>query len=227
MRLRMRARNPALALLLASVLAAAPASAGPRLYPLDEGVHDPAMLLFRQQLQEAAAAQDGVALLELVSPEVANSFGDDFGHEEFARRWRLSEGAPGLWPVLATMLAGGGRLHPDDHGNRGDEGCGPHFAAPWWSAAWPVDHPAEGYGVALGSIVPVYDYAAPDAPVVDHLSWNIVRVGEENEEWIAVQLEDGRVGAVAKRLVRRPLGWQMVLQRCDGHWRIAALLGSE
>ncbi|MDX6752116.1 hypothetical protein SH611_20105 [Geminicoccaceae bacterium 1502E] len=124
-------------------------------------------------------------------------------------------------------MASGGLFEHSPTAYDGTTGCGPHFAAPWWRVAWPVDHEAEHYGVALGSIVPVHDHVGPDAPVIGHLSWDIVRVGEENEEWIAVQLGDGRVGVVAKRLVRRPLGWQMVLQRCDGRWRIAALLGSE
>ncbi|MDX6752117.1 hypothetical protein SH611_20110 [Geminicoccaceae bacterium 1502E] len=219
--------RPLTALLLAAAmtLAAAPQSlAGPKVPPVDEGVHDPSLLAFRLEMQEAVTARDLGAVLARVSPEILNSFGGSGGIEEFREAWRVEEGAPALWPVLASMLAGGGMILRHPEGNTGRIGCGPSFLGPWWYAAWPKRIEPYARALAIGPDVPVQERPDADGPPVASLSWEIVESGEPQDGWLPVTLEDGRGGWVREEEMRSAQGWHIMLERCDGQWWIEALV---
>lgn len=218
--------RPLSALLLATVmtLAAAPQSlAGPKVLPIDQGVHDPSLLAFRLEMQEAVVARHIEAVLARVSPGVSNSIGGNGGIEEFRQIWNVEEGAPALWPVLASMLAGGGMILRHPEGETGQIGCGPRFLGPWWYAAWPRQIERHGHALAIGPEVPVQERPDAAGPPIATLSWEIVESGEQQDGWLPVVLDNGRSGWVREEDTRPALAHHIMLEKCDGEWWMETL----
>lgn len=136
----MTLRRP-VALCLGLFAIAAPmagASAQPyRALPVDEAGVDPELEAMRDQLLAAVLSRDTDAVLALASPDIALSFGGDYGRDTL-RQWLGGvEGMPwtgGLyWQELAKALELGGAWYHHDDGRS-------HFCAPYTFYA---DYPDE------------------------------------------------------------------------------------
>jgi hypothetical protein len=154
---------------------------------------------------------------------VRNHFGDDQGIETFVARWRLSDPASGLWDELGSALALGGSFEGDDA-----------FEAPYVFSRWPEEHDAFEHVAVVGAKVRVRAAPDPESRVLAQVDFAILRLARGGEEpgppgrdWTRVRLPDGRVGHVASRLVRSPLGYRAVFGRKGPSWRLMAFVAGD
>lgn len=105
------------------------ATAGPRpaqLKPVDEGPRRRDFLQFREALQRTVVGRDVKALLQVLHPEIKNSFGGGDGIEGFKERWELETPNTRVWRELGSVLALGGTFEEQDT-----------FVAPYVTSRWP------------------------------------------------------------------------------------------
>jgi hypothetical protein len=216
----------AVALLVLCCLQVPPAAGqAVRLLPQDEAVRQPEFFSFRAQLLAALARRDTAALMSVVAPEIHNTFGDDNGAVAFRRLWRLDSADSRLWQELTTVLALGGTFEHDSS-----------FVAPYVFSRWPSQYDSFEYLAVIASDVRIR--AGPDAtaPVVGKAGFEVVRrartragtsAAADSQEWEPVQLEDGRVGYIARRFLRSPVSYRAIFARRGTRWTMVTLIAGD
>ena len=211
----------AAALLLASFVAAASAATpAPRLPPVDQCAAKPGFKIYKDALKRSVDRRNGDGLLALLAPDVLVNFGGESGRDAFAREWDLKAGVPEeLWKQLAGILA---------------LGCAkstgvlviPSMASQFDSDA---DEGALDKLVVISSSAELR--AAPDSASarVASLSWDVVTALERRhqDDWVKVQLADGRKGWVAGSQMRSPLDYRAIIEKRDGRWMITAFVAGD
>lgn len=212
-------------LLLLGALSAAQAQVG-KLLPSDEAVQDAELFAFRARLQAAVARHDTAAVLEVVDPDIKNTFGGDDGVAAFRRLWKLGSGDDSrLWDELGLVLALGGSFQAPPQGKRDT------FVAPYIFSRWPEEIDAFQHVAVLGTDVRVR--AEPDlsSRVLATLSFDIVPLADGavpgRGEWTAVKLRDGRTGHIASRYIRSPIAHRAFLTRKGGQWRLSLFVAGD
>jgi hypothetical protein len=202
-------------LILAALLAGAPAVHRPQLPPVDQCTSLPGFAAFRTKLAAAITRKDGKALLAMTDPDIDISFGGDSGQAAFAKAWALERPATSpVWAELGEML----RL-----------GCatdGSVATMPALSSLLPEDYDVFETMVAVKPGSPLRAKPAEGAKTVTTLNWDILQVGDWDGRaaWIPVKLPDGRKGFVRKDEVRSPGGYRATFERVRGGWKITTFL---
>lgn len=223
-------RDPVRPFLLAVFLLVGASSAGlaqvGKLLPSDEAARDPELFAFRARLQSAVARHDTAAVLEMVDPNIKNSFGGDDGIAAFQRTWNLQEGGESrLWEELGLLLALGGSFQNKDT-----------FVAPYVFSRWPESADAFEHVAVLGANVRVRAEPRAGSAVLAALTFDVVRLSaagrsrltpEQAKEWTAVELRDGRTGYVSSRYVRSSIAHRAFLMRKGGGWRLTVLVAGD
>jgi hypothetical protein len=217
-------------LFLLGGLAAAQAQVG-KLLPSDEAVQDPELFAFRARLQAAVARHDTAAVLEVVDPNIKNTFGGDDGLAAFRRLWKLETGDDsGLWDELGLVLALGGSFQSNPQNNKDT------FVAPYVFSRWPEQFDAFEHVAVLGTKVRVRAEPRSGSPVLTALSFDIVPLAEmgrsrmtpdQAKEWTSIKLRDGRTGYIASRYVRSSIAHRAFLTRKDGQWRLTLFVAGD
>lgn len=193
--------------------AAAGAAQVGKLLPVDEAVRDPQLFAFRAQLQAAIARRDVQAVLDVVHPNIKNSFGGNDGFEEFKKQWKLQGGESGLWDELGTVLALGGSFRDKDN-----------FVAPYVFSKWPERFDSFEHVAVVGTGVRVRSQPGTQGAILTSLTFDIVQVQPRSPDlpadWTPVKLRDGRKGYIASRYVRSPVDYRASLSRENGRWRL-------
>jgi hypothetical protein len=196
-----------------------------KLMPVDEAVRDPELFAFRARLQAALARHDAAAVLEMVDPQIKNTFGGDDGIEAFQRLWKLKEGDSRLWEELGLVLALGGAFQNADN-----------FVAPYVFSRWPENVDSFENVAVLGRNVRVRAEPRAGSAVLAALSFDLVGVSgtgrermspEQARDWTAVKLRDGRIGYVSSRYVRSPVAHRAFLTRKNGSWRLTFFVAGD
>jgi hypothetical protein len=197
------------------------AQRGPVL-PVDEAVRDPEFFVFRARLQAALARQDTSELMNIIAPEILNSFGGDGGREEFRQEWGLAQpDSSQLWSALGLVLALGGRLHGDTA-----------FHAPYTFEGTPGD----GFEAlaALGRNVLVRAKPDSTSTVIDTRSFEAVtrwRGGHSGSAaasgWEPVRTSKGKTGWVLGRYLRSPIDYRAGFVRRGGKWWLRAFVAGD
>lgn len=213
-------------------MAVAPALAGepyPRvqLVPQDEAISDPSFAAFRNQLDATIAAKDTAALRAILAPGVLVSFGGESGPDAFFERWRPTDPASELWPLLAKLFTLGSTVE------KSDEGVTAIY--PYAYAAFPEDLDAFTSGVITGRGVKVREKPDETAAVVTQLDYDVVKVPDwrfdprtgTSPPWIEVELWNGKSGFVAKSSIRSPGDYRVGFTKQGGAWRLAYLVAGD
>jgi len=107
---------------------------------------------------------------------------------------------------------------------------------PYWWANFPGDLDPIEHRVARGDDVPMYSQPAASAPIVERLSYDVVKVLAdpdpslpEDARWAQVELPDGRAGFVNDRLLYNPAGgFRMQFVRDGrGEWRLTVFIAGD
>lgn len=217
-RMRMFIFYPLLVFAMTSPILAEPPR---KLLPVDEAAKDPSFFLFRARLLEAVAARDTAFVLGILTPDILNSFGGNGGVAEFKEQWKLDGRDSELWETLAHVLGLGGKFMGDAT-----------FHAPYISACWPEDADAFDYGAILGENVRVREKPDKNSAVLAKLTFDMIPVLEfapdhEEESWVKVKLQDGKVGYVSAAFVGHAVDWRAFFEKRDGQWRMTSLVAGD
>ncbi len=210
-------------LLAALVLALWPASGGAQiasLPPVDEAGRDSSLLRFRGDLLRALQQRDTAFIVSIVAPNVGNGFGGDAGLKDFRYFWFGGGVRNRKMEQLREALQLGGALVDDST-----------YAVPYYAYGhrFPSSLNAHGHAVVLGEGVSVRQSPGSQRPVVAILSYGVVSLptgwtghadqdGPSDVVWLQVGLGNGKVGYVAERYLRSPLGLRVTFKRRNGHW---------
>lgn len=192
--------------------------AAPQLLPVDEASTRPDFFSFRARLQRAIARHDTAALMEVVHPQIKNSFGGNDGVDEFRSMWRIGQPDSGIWDELGTALALGGSFH--------DAGT---FVAPYVFSRWPGQFDSFEHVAVIGSSVRVRSQPDTASSWIDAVSFAILpvaREGTDQEGWTAVQIGK-TVGYISSAYVRSPIDYRAIFRLDGGRWRLVTFVAGD
>src|SRR5437764_359055 len=126
------------------------------------------------------------------------------GIDLFKRTWHPEDPESELWPELIKILSLGGAFRSGEAPYEGLMPAGREFVAPYVRSQWPVRlYPhTERYGAIITKNVPVRRRPDAAAPAVDILSYDIVKKGEGDDDWVKITTPQGQQGYVARDQIR-------------------------
>ena len=191
-----------------------------RLLPVDQAATQPDFFTFRAQLLTAVARHDAAALMAVVHPNIKCDFGGGEGKAFFEEYWKPSAPGSEVWAELAAVLALGGTFSTPDT-----------FVAPYVFSRWPQGVDAFEHVAVVGDRVRIRTAPRPDAEAAAVSSFEILPLarqsGDAPEEWTAVTLAGKKIGYVASRFVRSPIGYRAYFSREDGRWRMLMFIAGD
>jgi hypothetical protein len=191
-----------------------------KLPPADQCSAEPGFGAFKESLKQAAEHRDGDALLALLAPDVLVNFGGETGRDAFARQWDLKAGSPHeLWQQLTEILA------------LGCARTGSTLVMPSLAEQFESDGDEEAFEklIVISPAAELRAQPAADSARIQMLSWDVVTGVDRRREdhWVKVRLADGREGWIARRLVRSPLDYRVVIEKRGGQWIITAFVAGD
>jgi hypothetical protein len=211
-------RHPVLAMILALCYLAESAAEAVKLYPVDEGPKDRSFVVFRSKLKKAARKRDRLFLISILDPAILSGYGERKGIREFKLDWELDQPDSPLWGILLQVLSMGGVF--DKQGR---------FFAPYVSYRWPDGVDGQNRNAVIARNVRVRQRPSLIAPVVETLSYDIVRVHRDADKdengmtWIKITTPSGKQGYVDHRYLWNPVHVQAYFQKRGGKWRMTGL----
>jgi hypothetical protein len=191
-----------------------------RLLPVDEAVSRPDFFTFRAQLQASLARHDLAALMAVVHPNIKNGFGGDDGKVNFESKWRPGDADSDVWEELAVVLALGGTFESADT-----------FVAPYVFSRWPQRTDSFEYVAVVGDRVRIRTAPRADAESAGVSSFGILPLarqpGDTSDAWTALRLSPTKVGYIASRFVRSPIGYRAYFSKQEGHWQLLMFLAGD
>ncbi len=190
--------------------------AGRKIYPVDESHLDPSFAEFKAQLLDAVERQDLEYLLSIIHPDIRLS--SEGGSREWLQsNWRIFNTNRQAWQDLRDMLLLGA-VQSDSR-----------FCAPYVSSNFP-DELWGFYVVITASDVPIREEPNSTAPIIDHLSYDIVQRVErggrsvwdtiegERYRWRRIETPSGEIGYVWGKYARDPRSYKVCFAKVDGEW---------
>ena len=202
-------------------------------FPVDEAKKDPSFFTFREKLITAVKKKDLKYLLSVVDEKIKNGFGGDDGIKEFRSRWELDHPDPDFFKIFLPVITGGGSFSKES------DPKDPVFFAPYVFQEFPDDLDAftNRYCVITGKNVNLRKDGDLKAAVIASLSYNIVKVDEENSiegrgkdgemDWYAVETLGGMKGFVKAEFVRSPLDYRAGFQKVKGQWKMTMFVAGD
>jgi hypothetical protein len=206
--------------LLAGGSFVAGAAAPRRLLPVDEGASQPDFFTFRAQLLMAVARHDATALMAVVHPDIKCDFGGGEGRAFFEEHWRPAAPDSQIWAELAAVLALGGTFSGADT-----------FIAPYVFSRWPQAVDSFEHVAVVGDRVRIRAAPRSEAEPAGVSSFEILPLARQSslapDDWTAVTLTGGKVGYIASRFVRSPIGYRAFFSKQDGHWQMLMFIAGD
>ena len=187
---------------------------------MDQAATQPDFFTFRAQLLTAVARHDAAALMAVVHPNIKCDFGGGESKAFFEEYWKPSAPGSQVWAELAAVLALGGTFSTPDT-----------FVAPYVFSRWPQGVDAFEHVAVVGDRVRIRTAPRPDAEAAAVSSFEILPLarqsGDAPEEWTAVSLAGKKIGYVASRFVRSPIGYRAYFSREDGRWQMLMFIAGD
>lgn len=195
------------------------------LKPVDEASQDSSFLAFRTKLIAAVDRKDAAYIYSIVDPNIKNGFGDRNGIDWFKRDWKLASRNSEFWTKFAAVIKNGGAFQSDGTSKN-------FFVAPYSYSNWPDGLDAFEYFVIFGSDVNLRRDASLNAEVVSKLSYNIVKVLDEEPHvgrpaWRKVQTLGGQTGYVSADYVRSSIDYRAGFEKKRGRWVMTFFLAGD
>lgn len=199
--------------------------------PVDEAKKDPEFFAFREKLIAAVKKKDAKYFLSVVDENIKNGFGGEDGIKEFKTRWEFDYADNDFWKIFLPVITGGGSFVK--------EGAPKNslFFAPYIFQAFPDDLDAFKNRVVMGKNVNLRKEGSPGSPVIAVLSYNIVKVDEDNSvegrgkdgefDWYAVETLGGKKGFVKAEYVRSPVDYRAGFQKVKGKWKLVMFVAGD
>ncbi len=217
-------RTLASCLLVATGLATTPvAGETVKILPVDEAAQVPEFLALRDRLLTAVRQRDLEAVVAVAAADIKLSFGGDYGRDQFRKRLLSDDNGEGgsYWNELEWALKLGGVFN----GEHGRQFCTPYVSCNGSHQCTDCD-PFEVL-VAVSDRAPVYASADAGASVLDHLSYDVVKLLDYGSSRQRVELVDGRIGYVAFPDFRSPIGYRAYFEKRDGRWQMRIFIAGD
>lgn len=206
--------------------------AGRKLYPVDESHLDPSFAEFKARLLEAVERQDFDFLLSIAHPQLRLSIEDPpniSGQENLQRLWTSMREVDKTqaWQELRDMLSLGAVQSTSG------------FCAPYATVKFPHMPHAIDYLAITASDAPIKAEPKSTAPIIDHLSYDIVKrlwrgdrsgwetVGGERYPWHRIETPSGETGYAWGKYVARWLDTTVCFHKTDGQWLMTSWSGGD
>jgi hypothetical protein len=193
-----------------------------QLLPVDEGAKDASFVAFRDELKRIIARKDAKSLMRIVVPSIKNSFGGDDGAVNFKKMWKPTDAKSPVWPVLALVVAMGGRFENKKT-----------FVAPYVYSDFPDDLDGFETIVVTAKNAVMREQPKADAPVVRTLGYDILTIAKPSaklqheaapDDWLEVSDADGKRGFVLQRELRSPIDFRAIFEKRKTSWRMTVLV---
>ncbi len=220
--LRMHSRVATIIILMFVGTGLAQEPAGRKLYPVDESHLDPSFAEFKARLLEAVERQDLDFLVSIAHPNIF--LGDAVGSPESLKRYW---GGELNWQKLRDMLS------------LGAVRSGSEFCAPYAPVNFPDIPYAIDYLAITASDAPIRAEPKSTAPIIDHLSYDIVKylwrgdrsgwetVEGESYMWHRIQTPSGETGFAWGKYVAGWLDSTVCFAKTDGKWLMTSWSGGD
>jgi hypothetical protein len=197
-----------------------------KLYPVDESSSDPPFAQFKARLLEEIQRRNLKFILSTAHPEIFLGSPEDFPNpmESLKSFFQASSFETDMWGELDLMLRLGVVR------TRGG------FCAPYVYRKFPQELDPFEYLVITSTDVKVRAEAKSTAPVIETLSYDIVRlesigyiepeetIGGERHPWWRIVTPSGKTGHVWGKYARRPIDLEVCFKKIDGQWMMASLV---
>lgn len=194
-----------------------------KILPIDEAARDPEFLTFRDRLLKAVRQRNLDAVVAVAAEDIKLSFGGGYGRDQFRELLIADDNGAGgsYWDELEWALKLGGVFN-DEFGRQ--------FCTPYVSCDGPHQcaecDPFEIL-VAVSDWSPVYASADIAAPILTHLSYDVVKLVDYGSPWRQVLLVDGRTGYVAFPDFRSPIGYRAYFKKREGRWQMRIFIAGD
>ena len=201
-----------------------------KMLPVDEASKDPSFEDFRQRLRQAASRRDAGFILEIIDPEIWLSFGGHRGVKDFTEKWHPEKSDSEFWRELESILALGGTFETID-GQK--EFCAPYVTCRWQELVkdFPELGEAHEYTVVLGKNVNVHSKPSADAPILETLSFNVLKLSQvdanERTQWVEIKTPGGHTGYISAKDVRSPLDYRASFKKVKGRWMLVTFIAGD
>jgi len=174
-------------------------------------------------LLAAIARRDVDAVAAVATADIKLSFGGGYGRDQFRQQLVADDNGEGgsYWQELEWAIKLGGVFN-GEHGLQ--------FCTPYVSCSGPhqcTDCNPFDYLVAVSDRAPVYAAAQAGAPVLAHLSYELVDLIDYGSPWRQVRLRDGRTGYVKFPDFRSPIGYRTYFEKRDGRWQMRIFIAGD
>ncbi len=177
-----------------------------RLPPVDESARDPSLVAYLAKFRDAVEKMDRGALLPLVDPAIKLGFGGEDGIANFQPDW----------PLLQRLLNLGGAWKAGS------------YSVPYVFVKFPDELDPFDYAAVTGTGVWLRERPSADARGLRQLTYDIVKVDEQGEEWWKVETLSGQRGYISARFIASPIGYRAIFQKNPrGEWKLSALLAGD
>ena len=215
-------KTPAAVVLLAALLAAAPAhSQERRLEPVDEAGRDASWNGFRKRLLDALEKRDRRQVLGVLAQNVRNGSDSPRGIAEFRKQWDLDSGDSPFWSELRSALSLGSSWLAREKRPR-------ELCAPYVLAKWPDDVDPARNGVIIAREALVKAEPSSDSRTLATLSYHIVPVPDwevddrdagSKQKWVKIRVKE-QDGYVPEEQIRSPVEHAACFARTENGWRL-------
>jgi hypothetical protein len=204
-----------------------------RIVPRNEAAQAPGFAQVMARFAAAVEARDVATVLSMTSDTPQYLFGgEEPGLDAFREHWNMDDPSSEFWRAAEDLLTDGSTVAPTCAEPK-DE-CYVWF--PYWWANFPGDLDPIPHRIARGDDVPMYSRPAASAPIVERLSYDVVKVLADpdpslpdNERWAQVELPDGRAGFVNDRLLHSPAGGYRMqfIRNARDEWRMTVFIAGD
>lgn len=195
------------------------------LFPVDDASQSPGFLKFREDFLTAVRKKDLDFLKQHVSENIKYSFGETNGIKGFLVEWGLNSnaGSSGIWSELYEVLTLGGAFDKQKT----------VFTAPYVFAKFPSSLDRFQYSAVINQNVNIYSEPNSDSRVIMGLSYNILKLADNNSypttgrtlkgeagTWKKVLTPSGQKGYINEKYLRRPVDYRAQFTIKNGEWQM-------
>ncbi len=205
------------------------------LMPVDEAAQEASFLAFRTKLIAAVERRDVNYIISILDPKIELSFGGESGVADFKKMWKINAKNSRFWGEFSKVIKNGGAFSGEGKNKLST------FSAPYTFSSWPEDIDGFEYLAIFGNNVNLRERPAADAPIVDKLSYNIVKPndagstkikggrGESDWEydWIKVETLGGKTGFVKAEFARSHIDHRAGFTKKRGLWKMTYFISGD
>jgi hypothetical protein len=200
-----------------------------KLTPIDEGAADPSFKAFREEVLAAAKQRDKEFIFSISASNIKYTFGRGDGLADFKKYSGFSKPNDPIWGELIEVLMLGGIFKKTKDGKR-------YFCTPYVFCKDKDIVKLNGqtvsafdYVVILKPNTPIRQKPNADAPVVEVLSYDIVKSDHSysNPIWAKITTPTGKSGYVLERDVRSPVDYRAFFAKVNGKWTMTLFIAGD